>query len=147
MNEAECAKAMAAAVPDGKRLLEAHLQKWREWYEHHPVEPRHWKMNPGQDVQLMLHLFAGDVFTPCLLNCLKSGMNAAPCLRLLERMWLEGDEYVRNVLEVTILERLSDEEEPWQSMGRQVSPAFRDIVNRVIMPGNGMFAHVKPLKG
>lgn len=121
-----CAKAMAAAVPDGQRLLVEHLRSYNE---------------------LLLHVYAGDVFTCHLLKCLETGTDAAPCLGLLERMWLEGDEAVRNVLDVTILERLSDEEPVWQAVGRQVSPEFRDAVNRVIMPGNAMFAHVKPMEG
>ena len=126
MDSMTCAKAMAAVVPDGEKQLEAHLRTYEE---------------------LLLHVYAGDVFTCHLLKCLETGMDAAPCLRLLEQMWLEGDEAVRNVLDVTILERLSDEDSLWQAVGRQVSPEFRYIVNRVIMPNNGMFAKVKPMEG
>ena len=126
MDSMACAKVMAAVVPDGEKQLEEHLRTFDE---------------------LLLHVYAGDVFTFYLLKCLKIGGDSAPCLRLLERMWLEGDETVRNVLDVTILERLSDEEPLWQAVGRQVSPEFRYIVNRVIMPNNGMFAHVKPMEG
>ena len=126
MDSMTCAKAMAAVVPDGERLLEEHLRTYEE---------------------LLLHVYAGDVFTCHLLNCLETGTDAAPCLRLLERMWLEGDEAVRNVLDVTILERLSDEDSLWQAVGRQVSPEFRYIVNRVIMPNNGVFANVQPMEG
>lgn len=126
MDSMACARAMAAAVPEGERQLEEHLRTYDE---------------------LLLHVYAGDVFTHHLLKCLETGMDATSCLGLMERMWLEGDAYVRNVLDVTILERLSDEEWVWQAVGRQVSPEFRDTVNRVIMPNNGMFANVKPMEG
>lgn len=145
MNERECAKAMAAVLPHGEALLEAHLQKWQLWDEQHPVEPKRLKKNPGYDHQVMLHLFAGDAFTPHLMKCLETGTDAAPCLRLLERMWQEGNSFVRNVLDVTILERLSDDQELWQAVGRQVSPVFRETVNRVIMPGNSVYATVRPM--
>ena len=126
MDSMTCAKAIAAVVPDGEQQLEVHLRTYEE---------------------LLLHVYAGDVFTCHLLTCLETGTDAAPCLRLLERMWLEGDEAVRNVLDVTILERLSDEDPLWQAVGRQVSPEFRYVVNRVIMPNNGMFAKVQPMEG
>ena len=147
MNSMACAKAMAAVVSDGEQLLEVHLSKWRLWHEQHPLDLQPLRGYPEYDSQVKLHLFAGDVFTPYLLKLLATGADAAPCLRLLEKMWQEGDEAVRNVLDVTILERLSDDEDAWQAMGRQVSPAFRDIINRVIMPNNGMFSGVKPLQG
>ena len=145
MNERECAKAMAAVLPHGEALLEAHLQKWQLWYEQHPVEPQRLKRYAGYDHRVMLHLFAGDVFTPHLMKSLETGTDAAPCLRLLERMWQEGNSFVRNVLDVTILERLSDDQELWQAVGRQVSPMVREIVNRVIMPGNSVYATVRPM--
>lgn len=125
MDSTACAKAMAAVVPDGEWLLEEHLRTYEE---------------------LLLHVYA-DAFTYHLLKCLETGTDAAPCLRLLERMLLEGDEAVRNVLDVTILERLSYEDHIWQAVGRLVSPEFRYIVNRVIMPNNDMFADVKPMEG
>lgn len=125
MDSMACAKAIAAVVPDGDQQLEAHLRTYEE---------------------LLLHVYA-DTFTYHLLKCLETGTDAASCLRLLERMWLEGDEAVRNVLDVTILERLSYEDHIWQAVGRQGSPEFRDIVNRVIMPNNDMFANVKPMEG
>lgn len=147
MNSMACAEAMAAVMPDGEQLLETHLSKWRMQHEQHPLDLQLLKRYPEYDPQVRLHLFAGDAFTPYLLKLLATGTDAAACLRLLEKMWQEGDEAVRNVLDVTILERLSDDEDAWQAMGRQVSPAFRDIINRVIMPNNGMFAGVKPLQG
>ena len=40
-------------------------------------------------------------------------------------MWIHGDEAVVNVVDVTILERLSDDKETWEKFGTYVTNDFR----------------------
>ncbi|MDE5885671.1 MAG: hypothetical protein K2H29_11440 [Oscillospiraceae bacterium] len=53
---------------------------------------------------------------------------------VLEVLWKDGNPEIQNVLEVTILERLTDDAILWRKFGRSISSAFRNWINQEIVP-------------
>lgn len=53
-------------------------------------------------------------------------------------MWEKGDEAVCNVVDVTILERLSDEDTIWQRFGKLISSEFKCYINQEVLSKNLM---------
>ena len=57
-------------------------------------------------------------------------------------MWKKGNEEVNNVVDVTILERLSDDIEIWNRFGEYISDEFKRyindeaIANNIALPSN-----------
>ena len=51
----------------------------------------------------------------------------------IEDMWLNGDENVVNIVEVTILERLSDDKSVWNKFGKHISNDFIRFINNVVL--------------
>ena len=64
-------------------------------------------------------------------------------ISFVERMWSQGDETVQNVVDVTILEYLSDDEEVWIHFGTYISDNFRNYINRELIKQNCAMWHVK----
>ena len=61
-------------------------------------------------------------------------------------MWKLGDEAVRNVVDVTILERLSDDDSVWQRFGGFISDEFKCYINQEILSSNLMMCGAKTLE-
>lgn len=61
-------------------------------------------------------------------------------------MWKNGDDAVINVVDVTILERLSDEKDVWQRFGSFISDEFKNYINNEVLRFNLMMSNVKLLK-
>lgn len=59
-------------------------------------------------------------------------------------MYYDGDEDVKNVVDVTILERLSDDETVWRNFGTYISNDFVREINTVLIPQNTMLPN-RPL--
>lgn len=96
--------------------------------------------------EILPHVLANCITVP-LLEALRdddSGRIAKHC-GIVEILWQEGDPEIRNVLEVTILERLSDDAMLWKRFGSAISPAFRDWINREIVPDFRKYLNIKKL--
>ena len=63
-----------------------------------------------------------------------------------EEMWIKGDDNVVNVVEVTILEYITDDDEVWQRFGRYISRNFRYYINNEFIPDNLHYLNVESLK-
>lgn len=63
-----------------------------------------------------------------------------------EYMWLNGDDYVVNVVEVTILERLSDDKNVWNNFACNISNDFIRYINTGVLVGNTMMWQVNKLE-
>lgn len=99
--------------------------------------------------EILLHVFAGECVSEpllCLLNKtpLPERRIRAYC-RVIEILWRYGDEAVVNVVDVTILERLSDEDVLWQRFGTFLSEEFKTYINEEVLTHNAMMWGVKPL--
>lgn len=100
--------------------------------------------------EILLHLFAADMVTEHLMylfyRCIENTLMIDCYISLIEIMWKKGDDAVRNVVDVTILERLSDEDIVWQRFGKTISTDFKRYINQEVLTNNLMMCGVKVLK-
>ena len=120
MNREECARMLSEAVPDGKTILEEHMNVYEE---------------------ILLHILAGDLITEPLIELLQWNKGADRIglyCNMIEQMWRMGDSDVVNVVDVTILERLSDDVNVWNQFGTYLSNEFKEYINKEAIPNNVM---------
>lgn len=120
MNKIECARMLYETLPDGNKIYIEHMQAYGE---------------------VLLHVLAGDLINEPLIELLRRNKNKELIqlyCKLIERMWQEGDAEVVNVVDVTVLERLSDELDVWKYFGDYVSEEFKMYVNEDVIPNNLM---------
>ena len=67
--------------------------------------------------------------------------------RLIQHLWKSGDEEVRNVVDVTILESISDNSLMWEAFGENISFEFKKYINDELLTKNIAMSHVDRLKG
>ena len=65
--------------------------------------------------------------------------------KLIQSLWENGDDEVRNVIDVTILESISDHERMWKSFGRHISQEFIDYINDEVLGENILMSGIPPL--
>lgn len=124
----DCAVLISHLTRTGWRTLDEHLRDYQE---------------------LLLHIFASENISEPLLHLLKQDppprRSIAIYCKAVELMWQYGDEAVVNVVDVTILERLSDDAVLWQRFGSYISEEFKTYVNTEVLTYNLMMGGVKPL--
>ena len=67
--------------------------------------------------------------------------------RLIQHLWKSGDEEVRNAVDVTILESISDNSLMWEAFGENNSFEFKKYINDELLTKNIAMSHVDRLKG
>lgn len=124
----ECADLICGLTSHGREALEEHLRDYQD---------------------ILLHIFASEYISEPLLCLLKSDSASERSIRIycrvIEIMWRYGDDAVVNVVDVTILERLSDEKNLWQKFGTYISEEFRTYINKDVLTYNLMMSGVMPL--
>ncbi len=124
----ECANLICGLTRHGREALEEHLRDFQE---------------------ILLHIFAMENISKPLLCLLKSDPAPERSIQIyckaIEIMWRYGDEAVVNVVDVTILEDLSDENNLWQKFGSYISEEFRTYINHEVLTYNLMMGGVMPL--
>ena len=129
MNITDCANMLADLTVNGKQILEEHKENFHE---------------------ILLHVLAGELVTEPLIDLLKYHMDKRTAIceycKVIEDMWKNGDDAVINVVDVTILERLSDEKDVWQRFGSFISDEFKNYINNEVLRFNLMLANVKLLE-
>ena len=100
------------------------------------------KFELGQIAEVILSY----TFTDEVINMLREDNQVIKkhC-EFIELMWLKGDKHVKNIVDVTILERLSDDVEIWKRFGRYISPKFKRYINEDLLKKNNMMYHVNKL--
>ena len=125
----ECACLMTELTFEGKAMLQEHIADYSE---------------------ILLHILASEMVSEPLLDMLLRYNKTTPMIEcyilLIEIMWKKGDESVRNVVDVTILERLSDEDTVWQRFGKIISSEFKCYINQEVLTTNLMMCGVKSLE-
>lgn len=98
--------------------------------------------------EILLHLFAEHITEP-LLHMLEKESTSRRSIEIyckaIELLWQYGDDAVVNVVDVTILERLSDDAVLWQKFGSYISDEFRTYINTEVLTYNLMMGGVAPL--
>ena len=128
LNIQKCANMLADLTSDGRKILKKHVKDFNE---------------------ILLHVLAGDLVTEPLIDLFMHHMDRKMEIQIyckaIEVMWKSGDDEVVNVVDVTILERLSDEACVWQRFGTFLSEEFRNYINNEVLSFNLMMGGVKPL--
>lgn len=125
----ECANLIAELTFDGKAVLQEHMDDYSE---------------------ILLHILTSEMVSEPLLDLLLRYSETTPMIKcyilLIEIMWKKGDEAVQNVVDVTILERLSDDAGGWQKFGKLISTEFKNYINQEVLAFNAMMWGVKTLE-
>ena len=70
--------------------------------------------------------------------------------RFVDHLWHlvchDDNDEILNVIDVTILESISDDKTMWQRFGSLISGEFREYINKVVLTGNVLMAHVENLQ-
>ena len=100
--------------------------------------------------EILLHVLAGELVTEPLIDLLGYHMDKENEIqkycKAIEDMWKNGDDRVVNVVDVTILERLSDDEDVWNKFATFISNEFKNYINNEVLRFNVMMADVKSLE-
>ena len=91
------------------------------------------------------YIFIAETINEPLVQLLKCHSDAKKYCEIVESMWKNGDDTVRNVLDVTILERLSDDKVIWQEFGKVISLDFKNYINNEVLVHNVMMSSIKRL--
>ena len=95
--------------------------------------------------EVLFHIFIAETINEPLVQLLKCHSDAKKYCEIVESMWKNGDDTVRNVLDVTILERLSDDKVIWQEFGKVISLDFKNYINNEVLVHNVMMSSIKRL--
>ncbi len=123
-----CFNLFSEKLPDGADICAQHLTEYE---------------------QILLHVLAGEMINVPLTVLLRE--NTQPCsirqyCDVIETMWEQGDNAVANVVEVTILEYLTDDKTIWQQFGAYISDEFRSYINEIWIPRNLEYLGAEKLK-
>jgi len=86
--------------------------------------------------ELLGHVFFSEAINIELFDLLLLNRNNETIKKycdFIEEMWLMGDETVRNIVDVTILERLSDGNKVWVNFGNYISNEFKDYITMIYL--------------
>jgi len=100
------------------------------------------------DGELLGHIYFGDEFNMHLINLLEKYTEIETIKKycdFIEYMWKNGDKDVINIVDVTILERLSDDIVIWNRFGENISNEFKKYINNDLIPNNILMNHVSKL--
>ena len=127
MNSQEIVEEFLGIFPEYKVYYEEHIEDYGE---------------------LLQHIFYAEAINIPLFDLLKNNNDfeqTTKYVRFIEYMWLRGDESVQNVVDVTILERLSDDKDVWNNLAVYISEDFKEYINKDLLSQNCAMWHVDPI--
>ncbi|MDE6747471.1 MAG: hypothetical protein K2K21_00170 [Lachnospiraceae bacterium] len=89
--------------------------------------------------ELLGHLFFSDEINVPLFDLLQKNdvsFKVSAYCRFVEEMWRNGTDDVVNIVDVTIAERLSDDETVWNRFGKNISNEFKIYINDDLLKNN-----------
>lgn len=98
--------------------------------------------------ELRGHIFFGDEINVPLFDLLQkneANNKVSSYCRFIEEMWKNGTDDVVNIVDVTIVERLSDDETVWNRFGKNISNEFKLYINDNLIKSNIAMCGVKKL--
>lgn len=127
MDDQKVIEELLLLFPEHKSVFEYHMREFGE---------------------LLNHVFYSKVIGDPLFDLLQSNKDTEKIkkyVRFIEHMWKEGNESVKNVINVTILEHLSDNKDVWHHLGTYISEEFREHINNELLVYNIAMQHVKAI--
>ncbi len=103
----------------------------------------------AQYEQILLHVLAGELICVPLTALLRENTQPDSIRQycdIIETMWKNGLDDVGNVVEVTILEYLTDDPILWQRFGGYISEEFKKYINEICIPEDLKYFGAKLLK-
>jgi hypothetical protein len=103
----------------------------------------------AQYEQILLHTLAGELVNVPLTALLRKNTQPDSIRQycdVIETMWKQGNDAVANVVEVTILEYLTDDPILWHRFGEYISEEFKKYINAVCIPENLRYFGAEILK-
>ena len=128
MNDHEMIEAFLEKFPCYRNAYDEHMEKYGE---------------------LLQHVFYPEVISNPLIELLERETDnpvISTYTGFIERIWMDGDESVRNVVDVTILERLSDDSKVWSRFGKYISDEFKNYINTEWIRNNIAISGIDPLE-
>ena len=116
MTVEEFAARLTDQFPEKKQALQEHYQAYN---------------------RLLGHVFFGDEINIPLVVLLEENRDRSAIEKycdFIEGMWFQGDTDARNIVEVTIIERLTDDPLVWRRFGQYITKEFRWKINDSILP-------------
>ncbi len=123
-----CITLFSEKLPDGADICAQHLAEYG---------------------QILLHVLAGELICVPLTALLRENTQSDSIRQycdVIETMWKQGNDAVVNVVEVTILEYLTDDPILWQRFGENISDEFKKYINEICIPENLKYFGAKMLK-
>lgn len=96
--------------------------------------------------KLLGHVYFGDEFTSSLIFLLKDYTEIEKIKKycnFIEYMWKNGNNEVVNIVDVTIIEKLSVDSVIWGKFRNFISNEFKEYINTDLIPNNIMMKDVK----
>lgn len=128
LSKEEFAEKFISLFPEKKQPLDEHYSDYNE---------------------LLGHIYFAEALNEPLIEMLSSQSDETRISKycsFIEDMWLNGDEDVVNIVEVTILERLSDDKSVWDCFGKHISNDFIRFINTEVLSENAMMWQVPRLE-
>ena len=97
---------------------------------------------------LLGHIFFYDEINIPLSDLLQkndAGFKISAYCRFIEEMWRNGTDDVVNIVDVTVVECLSDDETVWNRFGKNISNEFKAYINDDLLKGNILMRGVAKL--
>lgn len=98
--------------------------------------------------ELLGHIFFYDEINIPLSDLLQkndAGFKISAYCRFIEEMWRNGTDDVVNIVDVTVVECLSDDETVWNRFGKNISNEFKAYINDDLLKGNILMRGVAKL--
>lgn len=128
MTFTDCVKIIKKLTRDGEEKLDEHLMDFGE---------------------VLLHIYASDEVGNQLFDLLQKNEDVLLIeiyCKVIELMWKYGTDEVVNVVDVTLLERLSDDVTVWNRLGEHISAEFKEYINNDLLRTNVAMCGVLPMK-
>lgn len=101
-----------------------------------------------EDKYFLAHVFFGDEFNEPLFNLLEndgSELEIVEYTKIIIMMFNIDNSYIRNILDVTIFERLSDSLKVWNRLASFLPNNIIKYINEELIPNNILMNHVKQM--
>lgn len=128
LSKEELAERLVTMFPEKKQLLDEHCSYYNG---------------------LLGHVFFAEALSEPLIELIlrrHDDPHITQYCSFIEDMWRSGDEEAVNIAEVTILERLSDDRDVWNTFGKHISNDLIRYINTEALAGNAMMENVPRLE-
>lgn len=98
--------------------------------------------------ELLGHIFFDDEIRIPLFDLLQKddvSLKISTYCQFIEEMWRNGTDEVVNIVDVTIVEGLADDETVWTRFGENISNEFKTYINDDLLKGNILMRGVAKL--